>query len=122
MGGLADDGKRRDGDGRCIARRSHMFTYREEVQEEGGLSILPDGRADGFKIHVFFVVFFWLRFFDVFSSIFGRIFVDFRSQIHRKTYEKIDTISGVLFHSEFVALGDARTLKIVVLPRKNNGF
>ena len=47
--GAADDGKRWYSDGRCVEGTESYCMYREEVQEEGGLSILPDGRAGGFN-------------------------------------------------------------------------
>ena len=71
---------------------------------------------------LYFFALFSYRFFIDFWSFFLRFFVDFETQIHRKTCTKIYTIWGALFQSKIVDDGEAQTLKILVLPRKDYGF
>ena len=85
---------------------------------EGGLGIAPGPRAGGFKIHVFFVFFFWLRFCDVFPSIFGYFLIDFGSEIITKTYSKSHLIFGMLFDRIFVDFWDARIFEIIDFTMK----
>ena len=89
---------------------------------EGGLGVLPGRSTGGFKNRRFLACVASLSFLIDFPSNFGRFFVDFETQIHRKTCTKIYTIWGALFHSKIVDDGEAQTLKILVLPRKNHGF